>query len=173
MHGDGRQAPASGSVRRSGRCTYELLLVQEGPRRFLSTAFSDQHELLSGLDIRNDYKWDTVTRITDRLRSREGQLRDFTVSLLLTLADFDDRFPHPAKLDDGLKKVAAARSALARITRLTASLSREIQGQAARQQALAEAAAEDKQGGPSPLSWLSCETSSKHSPRRKRLRLAD
>lgn len=75
---------------------------------FLRTAFSEEPSLLGGVELLTSTKRESARVITERLRAREDQLRDFILRLLVTLAEFDDAFPYLRRLDDGEAKVAAA-----------------------------------------------------------------
>jgi hypothetical protein len=111
----------------------------------LITLTSEHPELLAGLEPRTAMKRETASLLTSRLRGNEEKYRQLTLQSLVTLAGFDETFPHLAQLDDGPLKVAPARAALERIRAATEDYRADLDAVQARAAELRSASAQDAQ----------------------------
>jgi hypothetical protein len=112
--------------------------------RLLRSELGAHPAVLAGLEPTAESKRDTAGAVVDRLRQGESRYRDVILALLLTLAEFDEQFPHLARLDDGAAKVADARAALERVRSVTGAYRRDLDRARARQAAIRAAADQDR-----------------------------
>lgn len=110
---------------------------------FLHGEFAGEPSVLAGLEPLTATKRETATAITDRLRQDEDRYRDVTLRVLVTLAGFDEQFPHLARLDDGASKVADAKAALDVIRAVTKQYRQQLNEMEARAADLRAAGAQD------------------------------
>ncbi len=112
--------------------------------RLLRGELGEHPALLAGLEPLKATKRETAGVVVDRLREGEDEHRGLTLRLLLTLAAFDESFPHLARLDDAETKLADARAALASVRAVTETYRRDLAGMEARDTELRAAAAQDR-----------------------------
>ncbi len=112
--------------------------------RLLRGELGGHPSLLAGLEPLKATKRETTGVLVDRLRAGETEYRSVTLRLLLTLAGFDESFPHLARLDDGEAKAADARAALERVRTWTEKHRRDVEEADAREAELRAAAEQDR-----------------------------
>ena len=110
-------------------------------QRFLQAELAGTPELLAGIDWNGQPKRVSVGQLVDRLIASERRLRNVTVGLMVTVAEFED-FAHLMREEDGAAKASEARAAVARMRRLAARHAELIaEREAAARQRAATAAA--------------------------------
>jgi hypothetical protein len=109
--------------------------------RMLNTLFTADPSVLSGINVRDATKREVARLLVDRLQRGEDRYQAVTIGVLITLSEYDDRFAHLARLDDGEEKVTAAQAALADVKRIILQHKAVLDGADARKAAEAAATA--------------------------------
>lgn len=107
--------------------------------RFLRSALRDQPEILGQLTF-GSTKREVASELVSALQTNEEKYQIVALELIERLAGFDESFPHLARLDGGVDKVAAARDALAAVQAVTGQNRKLLEERELLQERIAEEA---------------------------------